>query len=431
LWRKKKFNNFMMKNRKAYLVLIMLICAFLMSCVFIFLIKPYPGQDYGVYQRLGLNLSIGNGYSSDTVAPFRPVGWRTPLYPVFLAIIYKIFGLNNTVVFLFQGILYTLTTLFLFLIVKILFSEKTAFLAGFLFALLPISAYWVGVLYTETLVTFLLVLVTFFMLKYTKTKEGIYFWLACILMGLCILDRPIYALYPLLVILCLAFFRFTLIQIILHLLIGSIIILFTLSPWIIRNYFVYKEFVPLTKGLGAGHQVYMATFEFRNGWDNTQYGNDPLFLKQAQELRSKGYISEGYPEDTLSYINADKIFYQYAFKNIRSEPLRYFSGYFKRFIRLYVGMFNPAFNHLVIFLNIIFSSVILILSMVGIWLLRKDFNRIILILSPIIYVTFIHLPLLGISRYTVPVRPYMAIFVAIAVIKICGGLNLFKNYGKA
>lgn len=419
----------MRENKPGYIHLEILIAviAFLLGCVFIFLIKPFPGADFAVYQRLGWNLSQGNGFSDSPASPYAPMGWRTPLYPVFLALFYKFYGLNNTVVFLAQAFLHALSALFLVLIAKELFSKVIAYTAGFLFALYPVSAYWVGVLYNETLATFLLILITYFLLKYSKQKRSVYLEVAFFCSALSMLNRPVFALYPFFIVGTLLVGGFKIKEIILKVLMGLIVIGITLSPWIIRNYSTYKKFIPLVKSSGSGFSFYVATIEFRNGWDNTRYTEDPLFIKQIDEIMSQGYIPQGH-FTTTAYVGTDKIFYEYALKNIKEHPFLYLSGFLKRLIRLYVAISNPTFGHVVIWLNIVVSGLLLFFAIIGILIFRAQLRRIVMLLLPIFYLTLAQLPFLGTSRYTIPVRPYLMVLVAVTLVKAYDKIKGRKIY---
>ena len=77
-----------------------IILIFLVAFAFrLFLIKyiPYPFfperiDDAHSYDIMGLNILQGNGFSGDENPPYKPTIRRTPVYPIFLAGIYAIFG---------------------------------------------------------------------------------------------------------------------------------------------------------------------------------------------------------------------------------------------------------------------------------------------------------------------------------------------------
>jgi len=80
-----------------------------------------------------------------------------------------------------------------------------------------------------------------------------------------------------------------------------------------------------------------------------------------------------------------------------------------------VAVYNSVYNPLIIFVNIIVSSVILLFGLAGLWLLRKEVAGKIMLFLPFFYVILIHLPLKASSRYTVSVRPYLIVLASVAL----------------
>ena len=46
------------------------------------------------YRTIAVNLLAGNGFSSDASAPYRPSEAAAPVYPLFIATVYAVFGRN-------------------------------------------------------------------------------------------------------------------------------------------------------------------------------------------------------------------------------------------------------------------------------------------------------------------------------------------------
>ena len=401
---------------KRILIFAFVLVSFFMCCIFIFLIKPYPGEDFAVYQRAGWNLSQGNGFSQEAGSPYFPLKWRMPLYPLFLALVYKLFGLNNNIVFIIQAIIFSAITVILFYITKELLNERIAYICAFLYAIYPIGPYWAGVLYPETLLTLLLILTVYFLIKYTIQLKLRYLVFGFFFSGLCILARPEFIYYPLFIILGFLILRFRVKDVFKIAAVGFLVLTFTIGPWVVRNYKVYGRFVPLIEGYQSGHLFYLATIEFRGNWSGVDCSKDSLLLKQKAEFAAKGYnVSEPFPFDLALEPGVNRIFYEYAFKNIKSEPFSYALSYLKRFLRLFVAVYNSVYNPLIIFVNIIVSSVILLFGLAGLWLLRKEVAGKIMLFLPFFYVILIHLPLKASSRYTVSVRPYLIVLASVAL----------------
>lgn len=80
-----------------------------------------------------------------------PSGRRPIGYPLFLGVLYNIFGAKASVAWIFHLILFLLTTFFIFKIAQFIFSERVGFLAAFLFSLYPISVFTVKLITDEHL----------------------------------------------------------------------------------------------------------------------------------------------------------------------------------------------------------------------------------------------------------------------------------------
>jgi len=180
-------------------------------------------------EQMGEFTTLGKGY---------PSAFRTPMYPVMLAINYMLFGDSHTVIILLQIIFSVLTALCVFLIARLVVLERIALIAGcgYSFLLSPlIFTYIIG---TETTFSFLLVLFVLFCVKLIiEPKRLQWGLLAGVTLGLAVLTRPI-AVYLISVpVIILAWrywpvYKFVFSKSIL--IIGCYVLV--LSPWLIRNH---------------------------------------------------------------------------------------------------------------------------------------------------------------------------------------------------
>jgi 4-amino-4-deoxy-L-arabinose transferase-like glycosyltransferase len=164
---------------------------------------------------------------------------RTPIYPLFIAIIYRITGQNPLMIIGAQVVVGTLTVFLSYRLgVKIL-SKPVALLGAFLLAISVESITSVFYLLTETLFTFLFLAGMVAWVNGYREKSKL--WLACaaILMGLSVLCRPLAVYFPLLLALGLVINKgLTWNRRIIRA--AGFLLLFLLSfvPWIIRNIYV-------------------------------------------------------------------------------------------------------------------------------------------------------------------------------------------------
>lgn len=256
--------------------------------------------DEVTYDLLAQNLAAGYGYC---FVPGRPSLLRAPLYPLFLAGLYALFGHHYTVVLGVQALVGGLSTLVVVMLGQRLFGEVASpVVAGCLFACHPLLIFATGLLYSETFYLFLLLLFTFSCLKMVGAlgRKG---WAVVtgVLLGANVLMKPNLLLFPLALVLWLWFalrhFRRALV-------LGGLVALAMAAvvlPWTLRNYWVSGALVPVSANLGL------------NLWQ----GNHPEADGAAYPLNQVDPL-EGYSE-----VERDRIYRQWALQQIQSDPGRF------------------------------------------------------------------------------------------------------------
>ena len=116
------------------------------------------------WDELGWKIASGKGYWIEN--PYFPDGpkfyaWRSPGFPLFLALIYKIFGHSFLAAKIGLAVLSSITTIILFFLGKILVDEKIGLWTSLIYSVYPASIFWTGYLAPETISAFLLVLSIF------------------------------------------------------------------------------------------------------------------------------------------------------------------------------------------------------------------------------------------------------------------------------
>lgn len=234
---------FLKFSKGKYLKLILLL-AFLIRVVISFPVfmdaDKSKHNDSNSYHKIAQNLISGNGYSNCDAAPYHKDIEITPVYPVFLAGVYKVFGQDFRFVVFIQLLLDLLIVLLIFRISMQLFASQigasvAAGLYAFSFHALTYSS---GIL-TECLFTFLLISLVYFIvcvrLKniYVKTALIGIFW---VILVLC---RPI-ALYTLPLLLFLWYVvelkERSFLELGKQLVLTAFVAIIGLTPWLNRNY---------------------------------------------------------------------------------------------------------------------------------------------------------------------------------------------------
>jgi 4-amino-4-deoxy-L-arabinose transferase-like glycosyltransferase len=170
---------------------------------------------------------------------------RPPIYPYFLASIRTLFGPHNGTITFFQLILSGSICWMLFHMGRCMGRERAGLVAAWLYALSPNVTLWSLTIMSETLFSFLIAIALFLWIKYLQSSKALWLVWVGLALGLATLIRPIglylISLWALLVLVY--FWRAFDLQraaglTMLFLLAGSV----TILPWAIRNWRVHHQF---------------------------------------------------------------------------------------------------------------------------------------------------------------------------------------------
>ncbi len=153
-------------------------------------VNPIEPVDAEGYHLIALNLLAGRGFSMVWNAPFCPVSIRTPLYPLLLALTYRLLGSDPARAVLAHLLLETLTAALVLRLGRELGGRRVGLLAGLLYAFNGATQRYTGVLYAETLLLAALaaaLLVTARALHHWRAR---YFLSAGVFWGLAVLIKP-------------------------------------------------------------------------------------------------------------------------------------------------------------------------------------------------------------------------------------------------
>ena len=179
---------------KRFLWIVFLV-SFSLGSFFAFCSRHPITLDASVYDRIGWNLAQGNGFSQQGIAPFTPTMYREPAYPYILGAIYKIFGHNYVVVYLFQIFIFSLTCILVYFLARDIFSEKAAKYSAFFAAICPTLANYPSYLLTETLFTFLLCLSVLVLTKAVKAQRALWFLASGVIFAITSLCKTVTLLF--------------------------------------------------------------------------------------------------------------------------------------------------------------------------------------------------------------------------------------------
>jgi 4-amino-4-deoxy-L-arabinose transferase-like glycosyltransferase len=372
------------------------------------------------YEDIALNLLKGKGYSwpnNDDLArrrrmnwPEQPTAMRPPVYPLFLYQLYKIVGVDRTPALFMQAIFDTGACFFVYLIAQRLFANQ---LISLLSSLLW-SFYLPGILITkqlfsEPMFTFLLSGTMLLMIKAFEKEQSGYFLAGGIGFGLASLCRPIVLFFPLI---------WSVLFILKHRSLKAskkcfLLFLgygFTLTPWIVRNYRHFDQFIP-----GDTHSSYTMYA------GNATLGDDDYF-KYLSVSETNERVEKALPNDLTDprfrfEALIDDALLKKSFELIRDYPLRYLALCLNRFFVLW---FNNGLGMKVGVKSVAYALGSLFFFITAFKAMLKttpwtDSHT--LVWGLIGFVTFTAVLVRANWRSTIPLMPYIFIFSSAYVVK--------------
>lgn len=343
----------------------------------------HGGRDDGDYLLASQELWSGEFISSPKIMPGFPAweglwgGIPNVIYVNMLLDLISIYALYRISIIIFK-------------------HEREALLAAGLFAIAPSYLYFSNHAYTENLYACLLLLSWWALLlkKYHLASVGL-------VLG--ILIRPV--LLPFAPLLILIFARFThqysWIQSVKKVAIYGFYAILLLSPWWWHNHQKFDQFVPLN--LGAGEVMY-------HGQVNLARSNKSLTDAEVFDLTPFDHLTDPFERDATM---------KKAVWDFRKASPEYIPvAIFKNTIKFWLGtpeVFYGAINVIVGF----FQQIMVFLFIVFLMFYAKsmkDSRLMIPLYSLIAYFTVVHALLHGMTRYKMPLEPFLLMCGAMTVI---------------
>jgi len=248
-----------------------------------------------------------------------------PLYTFFLYFVYLISFLKDNyflyLVFFIQIVLSTYSVYLFYQISQNFFSNKFSIVNSFVFSIIPLNIYICGQITSANIQLFLSLFflkLLFNLIKDKKQKNIIFFSIVSGLLILCRGEFIIIFVFTL-------FFIFISKKInIINLIKMFIIVSLVISPYIIRNYIHFDQFI-ITKSLGY------------NLWKgNNQLSRVEGYGKfEINEFKNLYDKVKSVNKDKYYEINWDNIFLEEAINNIEKNPIIYLKLFFKKIFSFY------------------------------------------------------------------------------------------------
>jgi len=392
-----------MKKRIIFLFLLSLILRLIFLFKFEYYTRNVELMDSLDYQIIARNILEGKGFIGKDGFPTES---RPPIYPIFLAGIYKLFNHSNNFVKFFQCLIDSFRIIAIFYITYDIFGFDVALFSVIINSIYPPYIVYSNIILTECLFSFFIAVFCLYFVKSFNSLKLRDFILMGIFQGLATLTKGILLFFPFFVFIFIVIsgkIKLYIKKFIIYLIVGSIII----SIWTVRNYSVFNSFIPVSTG--GGGLIWLAMQE--NAWNG-----DVLVelhpLDVYKDLRG------------LPWYKWEKIVARRAILEGLKKPFRYAKILFKNFLRLWslpVGkVLLGKRNRL---LAIVYKFIFILVSIISFYgILSSIFDigvrKVGPILLMIIYVSIMHSILIPLPRYRLPFEQFMLIFFSYSLYQL-------------
>ncbi|MDP4094174.1 MAG: glycosyltransferase family 39 protein [Bacillota bacterium] len=362
------------------------------------------------YLRSGWILADGGSFTYNN--PDKPTVFIMPALSYIIAFFAMIFGKLSSIVALriFQAVLQTLCLLLIFYTARKIFNSKTGIAAVLLSAFYFADIYSANMVLTETIFRFLVLCLVYVSIYALEERKTVLYAAGGIIWGLAALFKPTIVLFPLLILIAWILKKYSLKEIIKYTFVSAVAFCIVLSPWWIRNYNVFHEFIPFTRS--SGNPMLQGTYIFYN---QTSAAKDGLDYSQFK------YSPTG-DESVNDKVETQKAVYR--LKNLVPEkPLQYLFWYTfgKTVVQIGAPFYWKGLLGMSVPLVWIYHYLLIFLCIAGLILYykKKDRNRSgTFLFSVIIYFIAVYLPFYAFSRYFYPAMPIVEIFAAYRLVEM-------------
>lgn len=439
------------------LILIVLI-ALAHAALFIVYQRPdwdVAWSDQGGYQQLGAAMARSGEFTRFPESPvFIPEVLRTPGYPAFVAVIYRLFGTSTLPVAIAQALVFASICLIVFALARRIAGERTATVAAIMTAAFPPLPYYGALVLTEVWTTFALMAAMLVCLRAVQQGRTRDFVIAGLLFSGTTLVRPAFVLLP--------FGLAIAMPVLVHSernrrragqwAVLAVAAAITMVPWFTYNY-VYLGRFTLSPAGGIGRGLWEGSWQGR--WSGRSHNDlthiaevTPDRIELDARVREVATAAGIAPDGMLTYVHewqdirriwesptdpmerararvvADQEYLRAAVAHIRAD----LSGWAvrrapRRAFILWATDIPIRYTDInamptIVIRAIWWPQVILLLVAAGgvvVLLRRGQFAEAALVTLPLLYVTGVHVPLLCETRQSLPVKPLVLMLAAIAV----------------
>jgi hypothetical protein len=414
------------------------------------------------YRRLGQVLAETGKFTRFPDAPtFVPEVLRTPLYPMFVAVLYRVFGVHQLPVALAQTFVFVLICIVVYVTARRVSPEPVAIAAAAATALFPAIPYFGALVMTEVWTTLLFTVSMWLAVSAIASRGwGRFAWLG-FLLALATLSRPVFVLFPF-ALAAVGLVVFPLLRVrarprFAQWSVMLAVFAVTMAPWFAYNYVTLGRFtLSPAGGIGRGlwEGSWQATWSGRLQNELTNLADDiddrPELDRRVEEVAARERLPPGpmldyvhqwedirliWTEPTdpharaVARVKADEEYRRVGIENIRRDRPSHLARRLARglFI-LWAGEIPFRYSEINEISPMLIRACwaiqagIFLVALWGGWVLVRG-PRIaegLILLAPVLYISAVHFPLLTEARQSLPAQPILLLLATIGVARLTG-----------
>ena len=391
------------------------ILALIIRLLGIWLFEDIPRGDTGWYhQTAEIFAETGQYLIPDSYS--KPTAFKAPGYTIFLGSVYYVFGSSHVVGAVFSAIIGVICTYLIYFLARYFVSDRIALFCALAYSLWPsLLIVYVPKLHVETAYGLFILLVLIRTVILFRDPKFFNLFVLSIVLGLSLYFRPNLILFPAVIFVVCLMGRLSVYKALMYTGFLILIIFAILSPWIIRNYFVFGEIIIL--GTYGGYNFAVQVLE-QTGYASGTGHYPPGVPQNITYEHYQLYWHEHGMGMWLNYLSANFVeWLQLRWKVIyflwswdtphHLSTLRYsWDAIYPVFMATQVHYFTFLF-----FAGIgaVVSTWITVID----WLRNKSFSLVAVLLLTMVYWNSFYLLLYGHPRHHIVMLPVVIILAAI------------------
>ncbi len=406
-------------------LLTVLLFSFIIRLGFVLILKPdgFYFSDTRHYDSAALHLLAGDGFGEKYN--------RSPVYPIYMALIYAVFGHSFVAVRFVETLLGVFLIWLIYHIARKTFNDKIAMLSAFIASLFPHFILLTGLLYSTNLFTVFLAASAYFMIKSEERDFARYIILSGLCAGLATLTIPaMFFILPFwllwLMVRTQRTAQFNFIKTIVFL----AVIVFTLAPWTIRNYQKYDR---LTLVRPVPHTAFpnLDDLEAQKKRIDSGFSDTTDYLKAhptGSDEDKIGNIIGNYlkhPVQSAKYMLSEMGHFWALYPDRLDTPSRDYQQKIQAKDQRLVSLKGLLWD-VAVYTSITIMLPVFLFAIFGLVSSRPVERSKLLLVLTVLAMSIGYSLIYAEVRYRIPIEPYVVIFMAAGIVNLLEGLRSIK-----